>query len=146
MSNKIVQEHNEVKQLHELEHYESHPQRTESSEFRQIKKQMHEEGCKCFVDNGYCVGQIEIHHSIIEYSASTEVDWELVKKDFPNFDHVDDKDQMMPLCYKHHQGKYTGIHKISYPIWILQKYMLKDALADFEKAVKEQIKKDEESK
>lgn len=139
---KIVEEHNEVHQLKELEHYESHEQRTESSEFRKLKKEMHEEGVKCFIDNGYCEGTVEIHHSIIEYSASTEVDWDKVQKDYPNFTHVDQKFQMQGLCTRHHRGKYTGIHDITYPIWILQKYMTKDALADFEKAVKDQIEKD----
>jgi hypothetical protein len=49
---------------------------------------------------------------------------------------------MMDLCTRHHRGKYTGIHNMSYNIWILQKYMNQEALEDFENAVQEQLKKD----
>jgi hypothetical protein len=138
---KIVEEHNEIRHLVELNHYEAHEERKESSEFRRVKKEIVSKNPKCFIDNGYCEGDIEIHHSIIEFSAHKGVDWDRVKADFPNFDHIDDKDQMMPLCRKHHRDKYTGIHQVTYPIWILQKYMNKEALEDFERVVKEQIQK-----
>jgi hypothetical protein len=139
---KIVKEHNEVRHLVELCHYEAHDERKESSEFRRVKKEIKSENPKCFIDNGYCDGEIEIHHSIIEFSAQNGVDWEKVERDFPNVDHIDDKQQMLCLCRKHHRDKYFGIHELSYPVFLLQRYMNKEALEDFENAVKEQIKKD----
>lgn len=132
---KIVPAHDQVRKLLDLIHYPDHDGRTESSEFRAIKEKWHNEGkMVCFINNGHCEGQIEVHHSIIEYSTSNEIDWERVKADH-GFDHVDSESQMMPLCHKHHMGVGTGIHMVTYPAWILQKYMKPDALALFEEAV-----------
>jgi hypothetical protein len=133
---KIVQEHDEVIHSAYVEHYEAHPQRTESPSFRAIKKKMHEEKEPCFIGNSKCEGHIEIHHSTIEWSAATEVDWEKVKKTFnPSFNDPDTRLNMMALCEKHHRHKGFGIHTTPYPIWILQKYMTEEALEDFENAV-----------
>lgn len=131
---KITPAHDDVRKLIEVIHYEDHDKRTESAEFRKIKHELKAAGCKCYIGNGYCEGNIEIHHSIIEYSASTEVDWQRVQQDH-GFDHVDSKVQMMPICEKHHRGVGTGIHSVTYPAWILQKYLSPEALALFEAAV-----------
>jgi hypothetical protein len=138
---KFVPEHDEIKQLSELAHYEAHPERTESKLFKQVKEHMHKENIPCFINNKYCEGDVEIHHNIIEYSAASAVDWDKVKQDHPEFTDVDQRYQMIALCSKHHRGKYTGIHNVTYPIWILQKYMNEEALEDFENAVKQQLQK-----
>lgn len=130
----IVKAHDQINHLIEVIHYPDHPKRHESDEYRKNRKKLLEDGAKCFIDNGYCEGQLEIHHNVIEWAAANEADWEKVKKDH-GFDHVDDIKNLLPLCHKHHQGIGTGIHKISYPAWILQKYMKPDALEAFEKAV-----------
>lgn len=134
MSERIVVSHDEIRHLIELEHYDDHPQREESAEFVRIRKNFHDSGAKCYINNGYCEGHIEIHHNEIEYSASSEVEWDRIMKDL-GFDHVDSEKQMLPLCYKHHQGTGTGIHKISVPIWKLQKYLNPKNLALFEAAI-----------
>jgi hypothetical protein len=139
----MTAEHNDIRTLVEIAHYEAHPDRKDSKEFTQIKRKHKAEQRKCYINNGFCEGGIEVHHSIIELSAAYGVDWEKVKVDYPNLDHADDDDQMMDLCTRHHRGKYTGIHNMSYNIWILQKYMNQEALEDFENAVQEQLKKDE---
>ena len=127
--------HDDVRRLIEVIHYEDHDGRTESTEFREVKKAFHDAHAKCWIDNGYCEGDIEIHHNVIEYSASTEVDWVKVQIDHPGFDHVDSKLQMIPICEKHHRGVGTGIHDVTYPAWQLQKYLNPHALALFEAAV-----------
>jgi hypothetical protein len=138
---KIVEEHDEILKLTVIEHYEEHEKRTESTLFRKTKKHMHDNHVGCFINNGKCEGKIEIHHNVIEWSAATEVDWEKVKLDYPNFTDVDQEIQMMGLCEKHHRHAGFGIHTTPYPIWILQKYMTEEALDDFERAVKEQLYK-----
>jgi hypothetical protein len=140
----MTAEHNDIRTLVELAHYEAHPDRTDSNEFKEIKRKHHTEHRQCFINNGYCKGNLEVHHSVIELSAANGVDWEKVKLDYPNIDHADDDDQMMDLCEKHHRGKFTGIHNMSYNIWILQKYMNQEALKDFEDAVQEQLNKKRE--
>lgn len=134
---KITVEHSDERKLDEIEFYMDHPKRTESKAFRELKEKFHKDGAKCFIDNGYCEGQIELHHKLIEWSAGTETDWQKVLKDFPELDNPDTLENMMPLCSKHHRGKFHGIHAITYPIWILQKYMKPEALEKWEQAIKD---------
>lgn len=116
-------------------------ERKESAEFHHNKKTLKAEGhYTCFINNGYCEGQIELHHSVIEFSENNAIDWDKVTSDYPNIDHVDDIDQMMPLCKKHHTGKYTGVHNTTQLAWIAQKYMKPEALAKFEAAVSDLLK------
>jgi hypothetical protein len=131
---KITVAHDEIRHLIDIIHYDDHPARTESSEFIAIRKAFHDAGAKCFIDNGYCEGHIEIHHGEIEYSTSTEIDWDRVMKDL-GFNHVDDVKQMLPLCHKHHMSAGTGRHMITDPAWKLQKYLKPKQLALFEAAV-----------
>jgi hypothetical protein len=138
----IVPEHDEVIHITFVEHYEAHDKREESKQFRATKKAMHKEGLGCYIGNGRCKGNIEIHHNIIEWSASTEIDMAKVLAAHPNFDGVDGRYQMLPLCAKHHRGAGGyGIHGTPYPIWILQKYMTEEALDDFERAVEAELAK-----
>jgi hypothetical protein len=139
MVNKIVPAHTDIRRLIEVDHYEAHEKRTESAEFRRIKKELHEAGVGCWIGNGRCEGGLEIHHNIIEYSAITEVDINKVRAEHPDFKDVDCKEQMLVLCEKHHRGKGFGIHDMTYPIWQLQKYMTPEALDHFESAVKAEI-------
>jgi hypothetical protein len=136
---KITKAHDQFETLHEVIHYEDHDKRTESAEFRRVKKELHANHTPCWINNGRCEGDLEVHHNIIEYSASTEVDWDKIHADYPEFVDVDCGFQMRVLCEKHHRGIGTGIHKISYPAWILQKYLKPEALEKFEKAVDQMI-------
>ena len=137
---KIVPAHDEVRMLCDIIHYDEHVQRTESAEFRHNKEILHEkikngEIPSCHINNGFCEGQVEIHHFNVEYSAGTEVDWNKVKQDV-NIDNPDQMPNLMSLCKKHHMGVGTGIHMIAYPAWILQKYMNDKNLALFEATIK----------
>lgn len=143
MSDKITPAHDEIRHLVDIIHYDDHPDRVESAEFRKNKKELHEkikngEIEPCHINNGYCEGQTEIHHFYVEYSAGTEVDWDSVKKDV-DIDNPDDALNLIPLCHKHHMGVGTGIHMVSYPAWKLQKYLNKKNLALFEAAIKHLI-------
>jgi hypothetical protein len=139
---KIVPEHDQVIHSVYVEHYEQHEKRTESSEFRHVKEQLHKAKTPCWINNGKCEGHLEVHHFVVEWSQATEVDWEKVKEDVPNLDNPDKMENMMVLCEKHHRHKGFGIHTTPYPIWRSQKYMTEEALDDFERAVKEQLYKD----
>lgn len=132
---KIVKAHDQEETLHEVIHYEDHDKRTESAEFRKVKAELHAENVPCWINNGRCEGTLEVHHNIIEYSASTEVDWNKVHVDYPEFTDVDSKFQMKVLCRKHHRDPGFGIHKITNPAWVLQRYLTEEALDKFENAV-----------
>ena len=93
-------------------------------------------------------GAIQLHHVLVQFALQDGVDVEKWNKevipmfnkgviwnpnacvlkspmtkseiqDFVNFG----SGNLVPLCYKHHLGKYTGIHNLSYPMWIAQKYL-----------------------
>lgn len=145
METKIVPAHNDVRTLVEVAHYEEHGKRTESAEFRRVKRELHEAGVGCWVGQR-CEGGLEVHHNIIEYSAMSEVDINKVRADHPEFKDVDCKEQMMVLCSKHHRGKGFGIHDMTYPIWQLQKYMTPEALDRFESAVHAELAKEGKKK
>lgn len=130
---RIVPAHDQVRELHEVIHYPTHPKRTESEEYVRNRAKLHAEGCKCYINNGFCEGPIEIHH-LIEWATQNEIDWQKVKEEW-GYDHVDDMKNLMPLCHKHHQAVGFGIHQISYPAWIIQKFMTREALEELEKAV-----------
>lgn len=137
----IVPSHDEVRRLLEVIHYEEHPARVESAEFRRNKELLHQkiqsgEIPACHINNGCCEGQTEIHHFHIEYSAWNGVDEAKVLKEL-GITNADQFPNLTPICHKHHMGIGTGIHFITYPAWILQKFLNPKALGLFEAAVKE---------
>lgn len=134
---RIVKAHDDIIRLNVIRHYEDHQERTESNEFVKTKRQLHEEGHECYIGNGFCEGGLEVHHNLVEYSADSEIDWDRFKEDHPEVTSVDDIDQMLVLCEKHHRHEYFGIHNIDYPTWELQRYMTHESLLRFEKKVKE---------
>lgn len=74
-------------------------------------------------------GAMETHHSHIEWAAVNGVDLAKVMADFPKItdeaamrEWLDSEGNMLVLCAACHRGAYTGIHMISYPSWLLQKY------------------------
>lgn len=138
--NVIVVAHDEIRELTDLIHYDDHPPRIETPAFEAAKRDFHKritagEIPGCWINNGFCEGHTEIHHQYVEYSAGTGVDWLLVKQVV----NITDPDQMpnfMQLCKKHHMGTGTGIHMVTYPAWILQKFLNHKNIILFEAAVK----------
>lgn len=115
----------------------NHVDRTTSSVFRHTRKHLIEDNpdakCEvCGVKEG-----LELHHRL-EYCFANALDWDKVKKDFPDFDwkSFDPKDPFtfvdsqwnanVILCNAHHTGKNSGIHKLPHPIFIIQKYLKDD--------------------
>ena len=117
-----------------------HAARVTTALFRKSRLHLLErDGGRCWVCN--CTAEesghpLEAHHSGIERSfATAEIDWNIVKKDFPHFawetfdesqpmDFVDDMlGQGMLLCKEHHTHPETGIHVLPWPIFIMQRYL-----------------------
>jgi hypothetical protein len=74
-------------------------------------------------------GAMETHHYRFEWAAQFGLDLKKVQADFPDLDDretlaewVDSEANMLVLCAAHHRGKHTGIHMVSYPAWVLQRY------------------------
>jgi hypothetical protein len=122
----------------------AHEARTTTRLFELSKRQLmkREDPPRCWICRRTAdeVGPLEAHHAGIERSfAEGEIDWEIVKQDFPHYDwthfdpanpysFVDDMEaQGILLCKVHHTGKGTGIHTLPYPLFVLQRY-LKDGV------------------
>lgn len=78
-------------------------------------------------------GKMETHHNHIEWAAANGVSLDLVMHDWPALtdraalrDWLDSEGNMLVLCDKHHRGSRTGIHCVSYPAWVLQRYQGRD--------------------
>lgn len=74
-------------------------------------------------------GAMETHHAHFEWAAQNGLDLEKVTADWPQITDaeslarwVDSEGNMLVLCAVHHRGQHTGIHAISYPAWLLQRY------------------------
>lgn len=74
-------------------------------------------------------GSLETHHAHFEWASQNGLDLAKVTADWPAItdraslaEWVDSEGNMLVLCAAHHRGRYTGIHMISYPAWLLQRY------------------------
>lgn len=114
--------HEQHHRLDETVWYPPHPKRTESPLFHHNKKLIHEEDRPCFICGARRSegAEIEVHHTL-EWAFEAGLDMDKVARDF-GVDDIEDIRMLMTLCKKHHRGHGTGIHNISYPVWIAQKY------------------------
>jgi hypothetical protein len=140
MTKKITVEHDEKETLTVDVIVPEHDERVTTPLFEHTRKKLiDQEDGRCFVcgrtaeESGH---PLEAHHNGIERSyAEGDIDWDIVKNDFPNFDwtsfdpsnpytFVDDMlAQGKLLCKEHHTGKDTGIHYLPYPLFIMQRYL-----------------------
>lgn len=88
-------------------------------------------------DGHRCSGatQLEAHHAVAEFAGLNEVDWQKVAKDFPQAGIQSDEDflrfaesegGLTIICDKHHRFAGTGIHSVTYPAWLLDRYARDD--------------------
>jgi len=80
-----------------------------------------------------CAGaaQLEAHHAVAEFAGLNEIDWQKVAADFPQAGlHSDEEFKafanseggLLILCDVHHRHPGKGIHSVTYPAWLLDKY------------------------
>lgn len=145
---KIVQEHVMTRTLHEVVITPDHVKRSESEEFRESKKRLRDDGhYKCWVCGS--TENLQVHHFGIEWSLANVADWDKVKAFVEEWDPYgygrllrnkpmtspDDIRNMLVLCQEHHTGvdhtdggSGTGIHEMTFPIWVVQKLALEGAI------------------
>lgn len=80
-------------------------------------------------------GKMESHHGIVEWSLANGIDPKKIQSQYPEFNladqaaflkWLDSEGNLLILCAQHHRG-YNGIHSITYPPFLAQKYA-KDGL------------------
>ena len=86
---------------------------------------------RCWIDNADCRGNIELHHSLVEFSLANIVDVDHFRVLYPEFhvesdeaflDWINAEANLLPLCAFHHRG-VCGIHSILYSGWVVQRFM-----------------------
>jgi hypothetical protein len=84
-----------------------------------------------------CAGatQLEAHHAVGEFAGLSMLDWQKVAQDFPQAGLHSDEDflsfaqsegGLMVLCDVHHRHVGKGIHAVTYPAWLLDRYARED--------------------
>lgn len=146
--------HFEKRTLHEVVAYPPHEPRKSDPHYKIFeearRRLIHELNAGCWIGGANlaqikaglpgehrCSGakQLEAHHAIAEFSGLNEIDWQKVAKDFPQAGLHSDEDflrfaesegGLMILCDKHHRSPGLGIHSVTYPAWLLDRYVRDD--------------------
>ena len=135
----MIDAHEEKETLHVEVDIPEHADRTETPLFERTRKALLARDRVCWVcgRTGEEAGApLEVHHLGIERCfAEAPIDWEIVKRDFPDFDwasfdpsnpytFVDDMlAQGRLLCKEHHTAADSGIHCIPDPLFKMQRYL-----------------------
>ena len=126
----LVNAHAVSRTLHETVYTPSHPKRGASStEFQESKKALEEISDTCWIC-GRTAEQsgspLEGHHLSTELSLINSVDFAKVKEAFPHAKDpetwLDSTDNLVLLCAKCHRSPMYGVHMVTMPAWIVQKY------------------------
>ena len=117
--------------------YPSHDARTASAEYKKVHHHLvYELDEPCWIC-GVRQSQLpdgehmETHHDAVEWSLANAVDPALIIKDFPTMGAADDphlrewldsEGNMLVLCATCHRGGFRGVHMITYPAWVVQRW------------------------
>ncbi len=127
----VVQAHQQTTNLKEVIYYPTHPTRgNETAEFENIKKALIAAGVGCAICGVLNTPEapLEGHHVVAEWALQNAVDFNKIKKDFPNTkatnvgEFIDGPNGIILLCAKHHRAPEIGIHMTTFPAWIFQRY------------------------
>jgi hypothetical protein len=124
----VTEAHDQRMTVHILTHVPEHQPREDDPHyhlFNQAKARMKRQGLwKCAINDDYCGGNIELHHSHIEFSQVGSEDLKRVNEAFGL--HLDkDEDfqvwiespgNLEALCEVHHRTHY-GVHVLPGPLW-----------------------------
>jgi hypothetical protein len=124
----VTEAHDQRLTVHILTHVPEHqPRETDPhyNLFIAAKARMKRQGLwRCAINDDYCGGNIELHHSHIEFSQVGAADLDKVNQAFGLHLERDDDFQewiespgnLEPLCEVHHRTHY-GVHVIPGPLW-----------------------------
>ena len=146
--------HIERRTLHEVVAYPPHTPREEDPHYAVFRHAQHHLihvlGVGCWIggatlaqiqeglpEGHRCHGakQLEAHHAIAEFAGLNEIDWQKVAGDFPQAElhsnedflaYAESEGGLMILCDVHHRHPGKGIHTVTYPAWLLDRYARKE--------------------
>jgi hypothetical protein len=120
--------HDQKLTLHLVTHVPEHEPREDDPHyhlFAQVKARLKRQGLwKCVINDDYCGGNIELHHSHVEHSLINASDPAKVAAALGlHFDDdeafqawIESPGNLEPLCATHHRTHF-GIHVIPGPLW-----------------------------
>jgi hypothetical protein len=125
---RIVAAHDQVMTLHVIAHVPPHePRETDPAYhlFNEAKARIKAAGqWFCNLNDDYCAGGIELHHSSVEFSQQSAMDFERVNKalgfhiksedEFAAW--IESPDNLETLCVNHHRTHF-GTHMLPGPLW-----------------------------
>ena len=130
--------HLQTRQLTESIWYPGHDPRKASSEYKQVHHHLVyelDEGCWiCGVKQSQLPAgeHNETHHWHVEWALVNRIDPALILADFPAMTDatdpalrhwLDSEGNMLVLCSAHHRHGLVGIHSITYPAWVAQRWL-----------------------
>jgi hypothetical protein len=124
----VTEAHDQRMTVHILTHVPEHQPRENDPHyhlFNQAKARMKRQGLwKCAINDDYCGGNIELHHSHIEFSQVGSEDLKRVNEafglhldkdeDFQSW--IESPGNLEALCEVHHRTHY-GVHVLPGPLW-----------------------------
>ncbi len=130
--------HDQKMTLHILTHVPEHEPREDDPHyhlFEQVKARMKRQGLwRCAINDDYCGGNVELHHSHIEFSQVNSTDLDKVNaqlglhldddKEFQEW--IESPGNLEPLCAVHHRTHF-GVHVIPGPLWEPLRFRAKNA-------------------
>lgn len=139
-----VAAHVVTRRLTETIYYEEHDPRKASEEYKKVHHHLvYELDEPCWIcgvrnstlgdpaQNPKGAKQIETHHWVVEWALANSVDPALVMADFPAMgaadephlrEWLDSEGNMLVLCDVDHRHGLEGIHMVTYPAWVVQRY------------------------
>lgn len=129
----MTDEHDQKLTLHLVTHVPEHEPRENDPHYRlfeQAKARLKRQGLwRCVIGDEYCAGNVELHHSHIEFSQINAIDPARVASalglhftDDEAFQvWVESPGNLEPLCAIHHRTHF-GIHVIPGPLWEPMRY------------------------
>lgn len=136
MSRKDVPAHDQKVTLRYTVHYPCHPDRKSDPRYKAFNayRRRTQPTAKCAIgehrdDYSECAGELNLHHSHVEFSMQNGIEIAWLAKDFPEViddataaDWVESPANLIWLCNQHHIGS-RGIHRLSAADFEAQKYV-----------------------
>ena len=132
MSAASVAGHLQTRTLTESIWYPDHDPRKASAEYKKVHQHLiYELDSPCWIcgirQSQLPAGEfMETHHWHVEWALVNRIDPSLIIQDFPmdNLQEwLDSEGNMLVLCSEHHRHGLIGIHSITYPAWVAQRWL-----------------------
>lgn len=129
-------EHDRQVTNHYTVHYPPHPPRVSDPHYRDFKafRRKTQKTAQCAIglhrnDFTECSGQLELHHSHVEFALQNGIDLAWLEKDYPGISNPDEvgawvesADNLLWLCRFHHRG-HGGVHVAAASDYEAEKYV-----------------------